>query len=308
MLMLEHRRRIAFDYNREGGRERYAEFCLVDAKRYYKGRRGSEALVRFLQCGGSSSEIDRLADRLQSCDRRKRCRLGCCRICGPVQRERETWKSLKLMVARYGQIPPRDRVTYVTILATQEERYLRAPLRPIRRFKSLLRDVRRRHLSSTAWVGYFEIGADGMLHLHAAAMHLSMARRDFVRILRKHLEGRATVRESVWRPGTDLDNYRCSLYYWTKFVPRIVKSRQASALDLARDVGGAVLGRLGAGSGFVGVRFSMNMSSQWRWLDDHLVNRRRRESRRIPEMAELARERRSGGNRKPLLHGVPLSG
>lgn len=303
-------------YWRRGRVERVTAELFKMCTGKYEGHVGRLALVRMLRCIASTHEMDgrnhlwSVILRLDNCGLIP-CGRMVCPACIQRLQSRESFTILKHIVARSEVIPDPQNISFITVndANISDMQDLNAIRATCKRFKQKLRDVRRRHLGTTAWAGHLELSLAGKWHYHALVLHAECQTQQLLSVLRSSFGAGTNIFRSPWQNDESiLTSIVGTARYLAKGRPKLrangddYGSLSENALQLAHWV--AAWDQLGYAT-YVGSRLYMNMRTKWRWRDNTLLNPRTGESREFPEMTSLQASRRNGGGRARTLLGSP---
>lgn len=240
------------------------EPLVAKVKRNRRSVTAAVALLRY----APPPEAGRLVCRMARCDQR-RCGLMSCPRCGGRAQEYEVRRAMKDFFARVGGRVRRDEVSFVTIKPALQARVsLRTAAEAL---KKRIRYLHRQHLAGTAWSGFLEVGlihAD--VHLHVVVYHPDISRADLFNVLKDEFSEEREVSVSNWdEDQSPFENLLSVFRYSTKPLPSFkgMKEHIASASKL---FGYYVVNRQRLSEGFVGVRFKINMRTDFKWHNGRL--------------------------------------
>lgn len=236
-------------------------------KNLSRNRRSVSAAVALLSYD-TPAEAQRLVCQMARCAQ-QRCSLMACPRCGGRAQEYELRRAMKDFFARGGGRVHRDEVTFVTIKPALQARVsLRTAAAAL---KKRIRYLHRQHLAGTAWSGFLEVGlihAD--LHLHVVIYHPDLSRGDLFNVLKNEFSEEREVSVSNWdEDQSPFENLLSVFRYSTKSLPSFkgMKEHMASASKL---LGHYVVNRQRLSEGYVGVRFKINMRTDFKWRNGRL--------------------------------------
>ncbi len=235
---------------------------LDDFRRNRRSRASVLALLEF----NPSPAARELIERMRRCRRGQPCKIMSCPRCGRKASRGEVRRALKDSYALAEGVVVREAVSFVTLkpkLATGADlgvRHLAAEL------KKRVRYFQRHSLPTTSWSGYLEIGLEHAdLHLHVVVHHPVLPRSELIDILKDEFAGPREVVVSDWRADqTMFEALRSVFEYSTKHLPAI-KGSALNPVVAPRLLAEYVVNRQLLSPNFVGVRFKINMRSDFRW-------------------------------------------
>ena len=227
-----------------------------------RNRRSVSAAVALLSYA-TPPEARRLVCRMARCGQR-RCRLMSCPRCGRRAQRDEVRRAMRDLYARMEGRARREALTYVTIKPALQ---VRVSLRTAAlALKKRIRYLHRQHLASTAWSGFLEVGlVHADLHLHVVIYHPELSRAELSNVLKDEFSEDREVSVSTWdEDQAPFENLLNVFRYSTKHLPS-TKGLKEHMVSASRLFGHYVVNRQRLSDSFVGVRFKINMRTEFQW-------------------------------------------